>query len=165
MDDFIEDFYAVDGFADTDYFGSLKRYGVDTESGIDSCDVDHADLELMRACITWCVRGDRFYDGCLRTYVECGFIDRCLLRLRSLTRAGRRSGELRVRLLRTVCSPAGCPGTTRDGAGNPGNASADAPERRTLEPLRGRDAGAGRAVMVEVQQAARERRQLAEPVA
>lgn len=105
MDDFIEDFYAVDGFADTDYFGSLKRYGVDTESGIDSCDVDHADLELMRACITWCVRGDRFCDGCLRTYVECGFIDRCLLKLRSLTRAGRRSDELLVRLLRTVCPP------------------------------------------------------------
>ena len=51
MDDFIEDFYAVDGFADTDYFGSLKRYGIDTESGIDSCDVDHADLELMRLAL------------------------------------------------------------------------------------------------------------------
>ena len=62
-------------------------------------------------------------------------------------------------------APAGCPGTTRDGAGDPGNASADAPERRALEPLRGRDAGAGRALMVDVQQAARERRRLAEPAA
>lgn len=39
MDDFIEGFYALDGFADTDYFETLKRYGVDTENGIDSCDV------------------------------------------------------------------------------------------------------------------------------
>lgn len=84
MDDFIGDFYAVDGFADTDYFDTLKRYGVDTESGVDSCDVEQADLELVRACITWCVRGDRFCDGCLRAYVECGFIDRCLLRLKEL---------------------------------------------------------------------------------
>ncbi|WP_432290511.1 DUF6508 domain-containing protein [Olsenella uli] len=38
----------------------------------------------MRACITWCVRGDRFCDGCLRAYVECGFVDRCLLRLKEL---------------------------------------------------------------------------------
>ncbi len=42
-------------------------------------------------------------------------------------------------------APAGCPGTTRGDAGKPENASADAPERRALEPLRGRDAGAGRA--------------------
>ena len=62
-------------------------------------------------------------------------------------------------------APAGCPGTTRDGAGDPDNASADAPERRALEPLRGRDAGAGRAQKVELRQAARERRRLAEPAA
>ena len=62
-------------------------------------------------------------------------------------------------------APAGCPGTTRDGAGDPGNASADAPERRALEPLRGRDAGAGRAQKVDLRQAARERRRLAEPAA
>ena len=62
-------------------------------------------------------------------------------------------------------APAGCPGTTRDGAGKLGNASADAPERRALEPPRGRDAGAGRAQKVDVRQAARERRRLAEPAA
>ena len=62
-------------------------------------------------------------------------------------------------------APAGCPGTTRGGAHDPENASADAPERRALEPLRGRDAGAGRAQMVDAQQAARERRRLAEPAA
>ena len=62
-------------------------------------------------------------------------------------------------------APAGCPGTPRDGAGKLGNASADAPERRALEPLRGRDAGAGRAQKVDFQQAARERRRLAEPAA
>ena len=84
VEDFIGDFYAVDCFADTDYFGTLKRYGVDTENGIDSCDVGHADLDLVRACITWCVRGDRFCDGCLRAYIECGFIDRCLPRLKEL---------------------------------------------------------------------------------
>ena len=67
----------------------------------------------------------------------------------------------------TACgyAPAGCPGTTRDGAGDPDNASADAPERRALEPLRGRDAGAGRAQMVDLRQAARERGRLAEPAA
>lgn len=84
MDDFIEDFYALDGFADMDYFETLKRYGADTENGIDSCDVERAGLDLVRACITWCVRGDRFCDGCLRAYVECGFVDRCLLRLKEL---------------------------------------------------------------------------------
>ena len=31
-------------------------------------------------------------------------------------------------------APAGCPGTTRDGTCDPDNASADAPERRALEP-------------------------------
>lgn len=38
-------------------------------------------------------------------------------------------------------APAGCPGTTRDIAGKLGNVSADAPERRVLEPLRGHDTG------------------------
>ena len=84
LSDFVEGFYAVEGFADTDYFGTLERYGVDAENGIDSCDVEHAGLDLVRACITWCVRGDRFCDGCLQAYVECGFIDRCLVRLKEL---------------------------------------------------------------------------------
>lgn len=87
MDDFIEDFYAVEGFPDTDHFGTLERYGVNTDNGIDSCDVEHADLDLVRACITWRARGDRFCDGCLQAYVECGFIDRCLLRLKELDEA------------------------------------------------------------------------------
>lgn len=84
VDDFIEDFYAVDGFADTDYFDTLKRYGVDTESGVDSCDMEHADLELVRACIAWCVRGDHFCDGCLAAHAKSGFLDRCLKRLKEL---------------------------------------------------------------------------------
>lgn len=84
LDDFIRDFYDLDGFADTSYFDTLERYGVDDARGIEGCDVEHADADLVRACITWRVRGDRFCDGCLKACVESGFIDRCLARLKAL---------------------------------------------------------------------------------
>ena len=58
MDDFIRDFYGLDGFVDRDYFETIERYGVDTSDGIEGCDVEHADLDLLRAFVTWCVRGD-----------------------------------------------------------------------------------------------------------
>ncbi len=84
MNDFIDDFYGTEGFTDTSYFSTLERHGVDTSDGIESCDVEHADLDLVRACVTWCVRGDRFCDGCLGARARNGFLDRCLTRLKEL---------------------------------------------------------------------------------
>lgn len=86
MDDFIEDFYALEGFADTGYFATLERYGAGAAGGVAACDVEHADLDLLRACVIWCVRGDRFCDGLLKVYAENGILDRCLMRLRELDR-------------------------------------------------------------------------------
>ncbi len=60
------------------------EHGVDTSDGIESCDVEHADLDLVRACVTWCVRGDRFCDGCLGARARNGFLNRCLTRLKEL---------------------------------------------------------------------------------
>lgn len=84
LEDFVSDFYGLDGFADTDYFETLRRHDVDTSDGIGGCDVDHAGADLVRACVTWCVRGDRFCDGCLAAHTENGFLDRCLFRLKEL---------------------------------------------------------------------------------
>ena len=39
MDEFIDDFYGTEGFADTGYFSPLERHGVDASAGIESCDV------------------------------------------------------------------------------------------------------------------------------
>ena len=86
MDDFIEDFYALEGFGDTDYFDTLRRYGVDETTGDDfeGCDVGRADLELARALVTYCVRKDRFCAGALGGFARSGFLDRCLLRIKEL---------------------------------------------------------------------------------
>ena len=84
MDDLIEDFYALEGFADTDYFATLVRYRAGVAGGVAACDVEHADFDLLHACVTWCVRGDRFCDGLLEAYVKNGFLDRCLIRLKEL---------------------------------------------------------------------------------
>lgn len=72
------------GYADVRYYDTLKRYGVDDSDGIDGCDVKHAPAELVIACITWCIRADRFCDGCLAPCVKNGFIDHCLARLKEL---------------------------------------------------------------------------------
>lgn len=84
LEDFVDDFYELDGFADTSYFETLERHSIDTSEGIDSCDIDHEDIDLIRACITWCVRGDRFCDGLLAAQARSGFLDRCLSRLKEL---------------------------------------------------------------------------------
>lgn len=52
LEDFVDDFYELDGFADTGYFETLERHGIDTSEGIDSCDIDHGDIDLIRACVS-----------------------------------------------------------------------------------------------------------------
>ena len=86
MSDFLDDFYALEDFWDTDYFGTLRRYGVDEPAGDDfnACDVERADLDLVRALITYCVRKGRFCAGALGGFARSGFLDRCLLRLKEL---------------------------------------------------------------------------------
>ena len=49
LEDFVDDFYELDGFADTSYFETLERHGIDTSEGIDSCDIDHGDIDLIRS--------------------------------------------------------------------------------------------------------------------
>ena len=84
LEDFVDDFYELDGFADTRYFETLERHSIDTSEGIDSCDIDHGGIDLIRACITWRVRGDRFCDGLLAAQARSGFLDRCLSQLKEL---------------------------------------------------------------------------------
>ena len=83
MSDFINDFYELEDFGDIGYFETLKRYGVEpSDEGFEACDVEHADLGLVRALITTCVRQDRFCSGLLGEFARSGFLDRCLLRLK-----------------------------------------------------------------------------------
>lgn len=52
LDDFIDAFY--DSIKDTriDYFETLERYGVEmSDRGLEACDVEHANAELVRALI------------------------------------------------------------------------------------------------------------------
>ena len=60
LEDFVDDFYAFEGFADAGYDETIAQYGIDTSEGVECCDVEHASLDLLRACITWCVRGIAF---------------------------------------------------------------------------------------------------------
>ncbi len=85
MGDFIDDFYELEDFGDTRYSDTLRRYGVEkSREAFAACDVEHADLPLVRAMITSCVREDRFIGGALGFYAESGFLDRCLTRLKEL---------------------------------------------------------------------------------
>ncbi len=85
MGDFIDDFYGLEGFTDTGYMDTLERYGVEMSyDGFAACDVEHADIALVRALITTCVRQDRFCDGLLGSFARNGFLDRCLTRLMEL---------------------------------------------------------------------------------
>ena len=86
MGDFVHDFYELEDFADTDYFSTLERYGAEEPAGDEfvDCDVENADLDLVRALITYCVRKDRFCGGALGEFAGSGFLDRCLLRLKEL---------------------------------------------------------------------------------
>lgn len=76
--DFEDDFCPSEEFPDFHYYDTLKRYGVDLSENAEACDVEYADIDLVRACITWCVRGDHFCDGHLGRYAKNGFLDRCL---------------------------------------------------------------------------------------
>lgn len=88
MDDFIRAFYNLEGFADTRYYDTLERYvSTDGDDFLVRSDVEHADIDFIRAAITWCIRGDRFCDGCLATFAANGFLDRCLNRLKELDEA------------------------------------------------------------------------------
>ncbi len=85
LDDFVGDFYGLVGFADTSYGATLERYGIEmSDEGFDACGIEHADLDLIRALITTCVRQDRFCSGLLGEFARSGFLDRCLLRLKEL---------------------------------------------------------------------------------
>ncbi len=77
--------YFIDGFADTSYPDTLRRYGVENpREAFAAFDVEHADLALVRAMVTSCAREDRFSGGALGFYAESGFLDRGLTRLKEL---------------------------------------------------------------------------------
>lgn len=88
LEDFKRNFYALEGFADTGYHGTLERHGVTGgEDELTRYDVEHVGVDFIRAAITWCVRGDRFCDGHLSRFAANGFLDRCLERLKELDTA------------------------------------------------------------------------------
>lgn len=85
LDDFVDDFYGLDGFCVVGYQDMLGLYGIEmSDERFAACDVEHADLNLVRALITTCVRQERFCDGLLGRFAKDGFLDRCLIRLREL---------------------------------------------------------------------------------
>lgn len=79
-------FYELqDSFADFHYLDTLEKRGVTaSHEGFDAVDIEHADLELIRALITTSVRQDRFVSGLLGSLASRGFLDRCLFRLKEL---------------------------------------------------------------------------------
>ena len=85
LDDFIDAFYDSIKDTETNYFKTLERYGVEmSDSGLEACDVEHANSELVRALILTLVRQDRFVGGLLGRYARNGYLDRCLFRLKEL---------------------------------------------------------------------------------
>ena len=85
LDDFIDAFYDSIEHTRIDYFETLERYGVEmSDRGLEACDVEHANAELVRALILTLVRQDRFAEGLLGRYARNGFLDRCLFRLKEL---------------------------------------------------------------------------------
>ena len=85
LEDFVSDFCGMKGFAVTDYRATLIRHGASLkEGGLREYDIEHADVECVRAAITWCLRAERFCGGALADWAACGFLDRCLMRLREL---------------------------------------------------------------------------------
>ena len=63
----------------------LARYGAEmSDRGLESCDVERANAELVRALILTLVRQDRFAEGLLGRYARNGYLDRCLFRLKEL---------------------------------------------------------------------------------
>lgn len=85
LDDFIDAFYDSIEHARIDYFETLEHYGVEMSGrGLETCDVEHANAELVRALIWTLVRQDRFTEGLLGRYARNGYLDRCLFRLKEL---------------------------------------------------------------------------------
>lgn len=83
--DFIHAFYGLKGFADVRYLDTIAAYGVEASvGGFCVCDIEGADLALVRAMLTCAVRQDRFCEGLLGDLAARGVVDRCLLRLREL---------------------------------------------------------------------------------
>lgn len=95
LDDFIDAFY--DSIKDTriDYIETLERYGIEmSDRGLEACDVEHANGELVRALILTLVRQDRFAEGLLGRYARNGYLDRCLFRLKELDENQEQSATL-----------------------------------------------------------------------
>ena len=85
LDDFIDAFCDSIKDAKIDYFETLERYGVEmSDRGLEACDVEHTNAELLRALILTLVRQDRFVGGLLGVYARNGHLDRCLFRLKEL---------------------------------------------------------------------------------
>ena len=85
LDDFIDAFYDSIEHTRIDYFETLEHYGVEmSDRGLEACDVEHANTELVRALILTLVRQDRFAEGLLGVYARNGYLDRCLFRLKEL---------------------------------------------------------------------------------
>ena len=85
LDDFIDAFYDSIKDAKINYFETLERYGVEmSDRGLEACDVERANAELVRALILTLVRQDRFAEGLLGRYARNGYLDRCLFRLKEL---------------------------------------------------------------------------------
>lgn len=58
LDDFIEAFYDSIKGTKIDYFETLERYGVEMpDRGLEACDVEHANAELVRVPIDPCKTG------------------------------------------------------------------------------------------------------------
>ena len=55
-----------------------------SDRGLETCDVEHANAELVRALILTLVQRVRFAEGLLGRYARNGFLDRCLFRLKEL---------------------------------------------------------------------------------
>ena len=85
LDDLIDAFYDSIERTRIDYFETLEHYGVEmSDRGLEACNVEHANAELVRALILTLVRQDRFAEGLLGRYARNGFLDRCLFLLKEL---------------------------------------------------------------------------------
>lgn len=82
---FVDDFYASEELIDHDYLGTLRKRGV---RDAEFCDIEHADLELVRALLTAGIRQDRFCEGLIADLANSGYFDRCLRRLAELAGEG-----------------------------------------------------------------------------
>lgn len=74
-----------DAIADYEYPDTLKAYGVSSSpQGLAGADIERADLQLVRAILTACIRMDYFSNGSIVTCANLDILDRCLIRLNEL---------------------------------------------------------------------------------